>query len=209
MPRHNTLRSVGAGNIKLRKGDSMARYRKQSKAGWYLFILMLFVFLSTYQQQQRDIRGHAGHIYNLEAEIERQQSIINVQNETIKSLHKQEEMLEQYKQEIDSLKELLDTLRVETFEATAYTHVAVPGVADINGTGDGITRSGLPVAEGLIAVDPTVIPLGSHVWVEGFGVLLAADTGGAIKGNRIDIFMENRADAINWGRRKVTVIRGI
>jgi len=89
----------------------------------------------------------------------------------------------------------------ETFEVTAYTHTAQPGVADINGTGDGITASGIPVREGLVAVDPRVIPLGSRVLVEGIGTLIAADTGGAIKGNRLDVFFESRTEAINFGRQ--------
>lgn len=187
----------------------MARYTRQNKTGWYLFLLIVIVFIFFQQQYKATILQHTQHIYQLESEMERQQSIINIQNDTIKSLHKQEGMIKQYRQEIEALREVLDSLMVETFESTAYTHVAVPGVADINGTGDGITRSGLPVAEGLIAVDPEVIPLGTKVWVEGFGVLLAADTGGAIKGNRIDIFMDDRQEALRWGRRDVKVIRGM
>lgn len=89
----------------------------------------------------------------------------------------------------------------ETFEVTAYTHTAQPGVPDINGTGTGITASGIPVREGLIAVDPRVIPLGSKVLVEGLGTFLAADTGGAIRGNRLDIFFESRTKALRFGRQ--------
>ena len=100
----------------------------------------------------------------------------------------------------------LDKLNVGEFKATAYTYVLTPGVADINGTGDGITASGIPVQEGIIAVDPRVIPLGTKVWVEGFGVLLAADTGGAIKGNRIDVFMESREDALRWGIKTIKAL---
>lgn len=103
------------------------------------------------------------------------------------------------------VEEFLQTWALEEFEATAYTHVAVPGVPDINGTGDGITATGTQVREGVVAVDPTVIPLGSQVWVEGFGWLTAEDTGGAIKGNRIDIFHESRTLAMRWGRQNVTV----
>lgn len=58
----------------------------------------------------------------------------------------------------------------------------------------------------LIAVDPSVIPLGSKVWVEGYGVAIAADTGGAIKGHIIDVLMPNKKASIAWGRRTVKVI---
>ncbi|MEH7301911.1 3D domain-containing protein [Neobacillus drentensis] len=58
----------------------------------------------------------------------------------------------------------------------------------------------------LIAVDPSVIPLGSKVWVEGYGVAIAGDTGGAIKGHKIDILVPTKAQALQWGRRTVKVV---
>ncbi|MED4402062.1 3D domain-containing protein [Metabacillus fastidiosus] len=58
----------------------------------------------------------------------------------------------------------------------------------------------------LIAVDPSVIPLGSKVWVEGYGEAIAGDTGGKIKGHIIDVLMHSKADALKWGRKKVVKI---
>ena len=57
----------------------------------------------------------------------------------------------------------------------------------------------------LIAVDPSVIPLGTKVWVEGYGYAVAGDTGGAIKGNKIDILVHSKAEASSWGRKKVRI----
>ena len=57
----------------------------------------------------------------------------------------------------------------------------------------------------MIAVDPKVIPLGSKVWVEGYGEAIAGDTGGAIKGNRIDILLGSDSAAQKWGRKTVKV----
>ncbi|MFX3624216.1 MAG: ubiquitin-like domain-containing protein [Ectobacillus sp.] len=57
----------------------------------------------------------------------------------------------------------------------------------------------------LIAVDPRVIPLGTKVWVEGYGYAVAGDTGGAIKGNKIDVLMPTEAQASNWGRKRVKI----
>ncbi|WP_153723273.1 G5 and 3D domain-containing protein [Sporosarcina cascadiensis] len=57
----------------------------------------------------------------------------------------------------------------------------------------------------VIAVDPSVIPLGSKVWVEGYGYAVAGDTGGAIKGNRIDLHMPTKAAAYQFGRRTVKI----
>lgn len=58
----------------------------------------------------------------------------------------------------------------------------------------------------LIAVDPRVIPLGKKVWVEGYGVAVAGDTGGAIKGHRIDVLVPSKKAAYSWGRKTVKVI---
>jgi len=69
----------------------------------------------------------------------------------------------------------------------------------------GRTASGLPVGVGVIAVDPTVIPLGTRVFVPGYGAAVAADVGSAIRGNIIDLWMPSTAAARAWGRRTVTI----
>lgn len=78
----------------------------------------------------------------------------------------------------------------------AYEHIC--------GTGTGLTATGIPVAPGMVAVDPDVIPLGSTVIIDG-QAYLAADTGGAIKGNRIDIAVETHQEALELGIRTATV----
>ncbi len=55
----------------------------------------------------------------------------------------------------------------------------------------------------VIAVDPRIIPLGSKVWIEGYGVAIAGDTGGAIKGHKIDVFIPSYENAMAWGVKKV------
>jgi 3D (Asp-Asp-Asp) domain-containing protein len=67
------------------------------------------------------------------------------------------------------------------------------------------TATGRPAQFGLVAVDPRVIPLGTKVYVEGYGFAIAADTGGAIKGNRIDLCMETDRLCRMYGRRRVKV----
>lgn len=57
----------------------------------------------------------------------------------------------------------------------------------------------------MIAVDPKVIPLGTKVWVEGYGYAVAGDTGGAIKGNKIDVFIPTQSQALKWGRKNVKI----
>jgi Uncharacterized protein conserved in bacteria len=67
----------------------------------------------------------------------------------------------------------------------------------------GNTASGPACGDGIIAVDPDVIPLGTRVYVEGYGYAIAADTGGYIIGNRIDLWMANNSICEQWGRQTV------
>lgn len=94
-------------------------------------------------------------------------------------------------------------------EATAYTNNAEDTI-----TFDGrvLTRSGYDVTdtilyEGMriIAVDPAIIPLGTRVYVEGFGMAIALDTGSAIKGNKIDVMMDSKEEAVTFGRQPLTI----
>lgn len=74
-----------------------------------------------------------------------------------------------------------------------------------DGGGSGITASGIPATYGVAAVDPDVIPLGTRLYIPGYGEAIAADTGGAIIGNKIDLCMEDYGEAMQFGRRGVTV----
>jgi len=67
------------------------------------------------------------------------------------------------------------------------------------------TATGVEPREGIIAVDPNVIAMGSKVYVEGYGYAIAADTGGDIRGNRIDVFFSTLRQCINWGRKPVHI----
>lgn len=90
--------------------------------------------------------------------------------------------------------------KVIEMHATAYTPHRSGG-----GTGTGLTATGLPAGYGLVAVDPRVIPLGTVLYVEGYGMAIAADTGRAIRGRKIDLCFATRQRAIQFGRRKVRV----
>lgn len=90
-------------------------------------------------------------------------------------------------------------------EATAYSELCVGCT--------GVTATGLDLRKNrsakVIAVDPSVIPLGTRVYVEGYGEAIASDTGGAIKGHKIDVFYSDLSKCASWGRRhnvKVTIL---
>ncbi|HZT91563.1 MAG TPA: 3D domain-containing protein [Gaiellaceae bacterium] len=70
----------------------------------------------------------------------------------------------------------------------------------------GRTATGLPVGYGVVAVDPSVIPLGTHMTIPGYGEGVAADTGGAVVGSTIDLWFPTVAQADAWGRRIVTIV---
>lgn len=88
-----------------------------------------------------------------------------------------------------------------TMTSTAYT-------ANCEGC-SGITATGINLKDNpnqkVVAVDPNVIPLGSKVWVEGYGTAIAGDKGSAIKGNKIDVFIPNHDQAIAYGKKQVQV----
>lgn len=84
---------------------------------------------------------------------------------------------------------------------TAYD----PGPGDNSRDWVGTTRSGSRARFGIVAVDPDLIPLGTRVYVEGYGPGLAADVGGAIKGRRMDLCFNSSSEARAWGRRRSRV----
>ncbi|RID88709.1 LysM peptidoglycan-binding domain-containing protein [Peribacillus asahii] len=88
-----------------------------------------------------------------------------------------------------------------TVKATAYT-------ANCKNC-SGITATGLNLKKNpnvkAISVDPKLIPLGSKVYVEGYGTAIAADTGGAMKGKKIDVFMSSKSKALKWGVKTVKI----
>lgn len=83
-----------------------------------------------------------------------------------------------------------------TVEATAYS---------VEENGSSSTASGTYVRRGVIAVDPRVIPLGTRVYIPGYGVAVAEDTGGSIIGNKIDIAFDSYGEAMNFGRQVIEI----
>lgn len=104
-------------------------------------------------------------------------------------------------EESEPVNQSSDSNRSLTMTATAYT-------AECEGC-TGITATGINLNEDrtkkVVAVDPSVIPLGTRVYVEGYGEAIAGDVGGAIKGNKIDIHVPTKEEAFQWGVREVNV----
>ena len=103
---------------------------------------------------------------------------------------------------------------VERAQAVQARSAATTALADgtqtltVTATGyslPGRTATGLPVGWGIVAVDPSVIPLGTRMTIPGYGSGVAADTGSAVQGYTIDLWFPTLADALAWGRRTVTI----
>ncbi|MGI6226752.1 MAG: 3D domain-containing protein [Peptococcales bacterium] len=97
------------------------------------------------------------------------------------------------KQTVQRSGKILDVKQTLIMKSTAYTH-----------TGNKTARGNWP-QKGTVAVDPKVIPLGSKLYIDGYGFGIAQDTGNAIKGERIDLFMDTEKEALKWGNRTVKV----
>lgn len=89
--------------------------------------------------------------------------------------------------------ERLNFKEVKYMQASAYTYTGYR------------TATGRTPEVGMVATDPGVIPMGTRLYIEGYGYAHAADTGGAIKGDKVDLFMEEYSQCIGWGRRTVKV----
>ena len=95
--------------------------------------------------------------------------------------------------------------RVLSMVATAYDAGPVSTGKRPGDPGYGVTATGMRATYGVVAVDPRVIPLYSRLYIPGYGFAVAADTGAAIVGNRVDLFFPSYSDALHFGRRTVTV----
>ncbi|MEN6582461.1 MAG: 3D domain-containing protein [Armatimonadota bacterium] len=93
------------------------------------------------------------------------------------------------------------TLRTMRMSASAYD----PGPRSCGASADGRTSCGLRAGYGVVAVDPRVIPLGTRLYIEGYGYAVAGDVGRSIKGYRIDLGFNSYREAMRFGRRAVTV----
>jgi 3D (Asp-Asp-Asp) domain-containing protein len=91
--------------------------------------------------------------------------------------------------------------KVVMLTATAYD----PGPGSCGKFATGYTATGLKAVYGIVAVDTSIIPMGTHMYIEGYGYAIAGDRGSAIKGRKIDLCFHTRKEALKFGRKKVKV----
>jgi 3D (Asp-Asp-Asp) domain-containing protein len=133
-----------------------------------------------------------------------QQELIRLQQENSRLKARVEELKQEKKDELQGrIEDWLETWEIDEAEATFYTREC--------GTGDGITFTGTQATVGrTVAVDPVFIPLGSWLYIQGFGWRRAEDTGSAVRGNVVDIYVgegeKARQAALRAGRRQVKIL---
>ena len=102
--------------------------------------------------------------------------------------------------------ELKQTKPVIELEKEIYTVTAYCPCSKCCGKSDGITASGVLAIEGItVAADPKILPMGTHIYIEGYGERIVQDVGGAVKGNRLDLYFDKHSDALVFGRKKLEV----
>ncbi|MBN2073081.1 MAG: hypothetical protein JW770_03945 [Actinobacteria bacterium] len=157
---------------------------------------------------------------SIEKKEEIEATMANIEDEKAKlekDIAENKVLLDQVKGEKSEMQNLLNEIKARIAQvqppgltlvgewemvATAY-YAYGRGGNDING--DGITAIGLRARKGIVAVDPGVIPLGTRLFIPGYGEALAADTGGWIKNNRIDLCFETLQECYGYGRRKIRI----
>lgn len=164
----------------------------------------------------------------LNQNLKKKQDTLSIAQERNSQIDQQMEMAQQEKESIEAkIKEAQEKIRLEQAEAARRAAAASGNTQTVSAPAGGlelyvsatayspeesgsVTRLGYNIQANpnmkLIAVDPSVIPLGKRVWVEGYGEAIAGDTGSAIIGHKIDVLMPTKAQALSWGRKVVKIV---
>ena len=133
---------------------------------------------------------------------------LHIKLRTPEEIAAEEAQEKQTQQVLEQAPQLRDGYVETSHGVIRYTNVMVMEASaylPTDGGGSCITATGLPATHGVVAVDPDVIPLGTQVYIPGYGVAIAADTGGMIEGAMIDLCMEDYDDCMQFGRRDIDV----
>lgn len=150
--------------------------------------------------KDNELKSKIDEILNLKKEVDKKEKKVEeLEKKLAQKRQKSKQLVASRGQSVD-LSSGQKGRYLGVFHATAYDDTP-----QSQGKWVGQTATGVKPQHGVIAVDPKVIPLGTKLWVEGYGNCIAGDTGGAIKGKRLDLFFSNRQDVMTWGRKNVKV----
>lgn len=133
---------------------------------------------------------------------------LHIKLRTLEEIAAEEAQEKEAQQVLEQMPQLRDGYLETAHGTVRYTNVMVMEASaylPTDGGGSCVTATGLPATHGVVAVDPDVIPLGTQVYIPGYGVAIAADTGGMIEGAMIDLCMEDYDDCMEFGRRDIDV----
>ena len=133
---------------------------------------------------------------------------LHIKLRTPEEIAAEEAQEKEAQQVLEQMPQLRDGYLETAHGTVRYTNVMVMEASaylPTDGGGSCVTATGLPATHGVVAVDPDVIPLGTRVYIPGYGVAIAADTGGMIEGAMIDLCMEDYDDCMEFGRRDIDV----
>ena len=164
---------------------------------------------ATYEEANKDLKAFKDEMERSLADVEQKQERLEKEYEEKKNLLstikvEKVDLIEHAKairDRITQIQQGSNLILVDELDMVATAYYA--GGGGING--NGITATGLRATYGIVAVDPKVIPLGTKLFIPGYGPALAADTGGWVKGNRIDLVFNSLEECYRWGRRSIKV----
>jgi peptidoglycan DL-endopeptidase CwlO len=157
------------------------------------------------EARSQELAGAAATRTRFVAGLRRQQGLNAA---TIASIEAQARSAQSRTTSIASSEPPVTAAVVDVVEAAAPVVATSGRTLTVSATGyalRGRTATGIQTAPGVVAVDPSVIPLGTRMTIPGYGEGIAADTGGAVHGNTIDLWFPSTAQALQWGRRTVTI----
>ena len=162
----------------------------------------------SYDRIMRKSEEKKKEMQSVKKEREKEQTVLK------ENLDKDKYLLEKVEQEKANVAQILAAIkeriaRIQPAGITLSGEITMVATAYYAGggglNGDGVTATGLRARKGIVAVDPRTIRLGTKVFIEGYGEAIAADTGGWIKGNRIDLCFDSLDECYRYGRRKIYV----
>ncbi|MCR4442174.1 MAG: 3D domain-containing protein [Peptococcaceae bacterium] len=138
--------------------------------------------------------------------------LTNIINDTRMDIQDMKRQLDESKAFREEIRQFLDRLGIDEFKTTAYSpHDDRNGLNSwrpklASRSYSPRTRTGTIPRPGTAAVDPKVIPLGTKLWVEGYGFARAEDTGELVKGKHIDLYVPNFDEAVKYGKQRKKVM---
>ena len=177
--------------------------------------VMAFISITSLHTTLKDAKVKDSKLAELQEVVAEKDSELEIKSEEISVLENRVSLLQAQMAELEeelsvvwnASSEEIPEWEIDIFELTGYAPFDDPVGLCSDGTPESTATGTRPTEGRTIAVDPKVIPLGSRVWIEGLGWRIAEDTGGAIRGNKIDVMYASRGDALRNNREAIVVYK--